>query len=106
MRGHRAVVVVGLGYVGLPLAVEMARTGHKVIGLDRSEEVVAGLAAGRSHIDDIDDATVAGLGERFRPTTDPSCIAEADTVVVCVPTPLSKDGAPDLTAVEGVGRML
>jgi UDP-N-acetyl-D-glucosamine dehydrogenase len=99
-------VVVGLGYVGLPLAMEMARAGRQVTGLDRNDAVVAGLAAGRSHIDDLDDATLAGLLDRFGPTTDPACIAEADTVVVCVPTPLSEDGAPDLTAVEAVGRML
>jgi UDP-N-acetyl-D-glucosamine dehydrogenase len=84
----------------------MARSGHEVLGLDRDEAVVVGLAGGRSHIDDVDDATLARLGEQFHPTTDPACIADADTVVVCVPTPLSKDGAPDLAAVEGVGRML
>jgi UDP-N-acetyl-D-glucosamine dehydrogenase len=102
----QSVVVIGLGYVGLPLVVEMVRAGHRVTGLDRNEAIVAGLVAGRSHIDDIDDATVAGLRDGFRPTTDPRCIADADTVVVCVPTPLSEDGAPDLTAVVGVGRML
>jgi UDP-N-acetyl-D-glucosamine dehydrogenase len=102
----QSVVVVGLGYVGLPLLVEMVARGHRVVGLDRNSNVVAGLSGGRSHVDDIDDATIVGLGERFRATTDPSCIADADTVVVCVPTPLSKDGAPDLRAVEGVGRML
>jgi UDP-N-acetyl-D-glucosamine dehydrogenase len=102
----QSVVVIGLGYVGLPLVVEMVRAGHRVTGLDRNEAIVAGLAAGRSHVDDIDDETVAGLAERFRPTTDPTCIPDADTVVVCVPTPLSEEGAPDLTAVVGVGRML
>jgi UDP-N-acetyl-D-glucosamine dehydrogenase len=99
-------VVVGLGYVGLPLAMEMARAGRHVLGLDRNEAVVAGLTAGRSHIDDLDDATLADRLDRFVPTTDPACIADADTVVVCVPTPLSEDGAPDLSAVEAVGRML
>ncbi|WP_217991446.1 nucleotide sugar dehydrogenase [Blastococcus aggregatus] len=103
----RPVVVVGLGYVGLPLLVEMVRAGHRVIGLDRDEAIVARLHSGSSHIDDIDEATVAGiLAAGFRATTDPSCVATAGTVVVCVPTPLSKDGAPDLGAVEGVGRML
>lgn len=101
------VVVVGLGYVGLPLVVEMVRVGHRVIGLDRDEAIVAGLQGGFSHIDDIGDETIAEiLGAGFRPTTDAGCVGEADTVVVCVPTPLSKDGAPDLGAVEGVGRML
>jgi nucleotide sugar dehydrogenase len=99
-------VVVGLGYVGLPLAMEMARSGRQVVGLDRDGEVVAGLAAGRSHVDDVDDETVAEQSARFFPTTDPRCIAEAETVVVCVPTPLSSDGTPDLTTVESVGYML
>jgi UDP-N-acetyl-D-glucosamine dehydrogenase len=99
-------VIIGLGYVGLPLAMEMARSGREVVGLDRDPVVVAGLAAGHSHVDDVEHETVSGQLHRFTPTTDPSCIAGADTVVVCVPTPLSRDGAPDLAAVEGVGRML
>jgi UDP-N-acetyl-D-glucosamine dehydrogenase len=101
------VVVVGLGYVGLPLVVEMARSGHRVFGLERNETIVAGLLSGTSHIDDIPDATIAELLTLgFRPTTDPGCIADAETIVVCVPTPLTGDGSPDLTAVEGVGRMV
>ncbi|MDP5183834.1 nucleotide sugar dehydrogenase [Blastococcus sp. BMG 814] len=105
-RATRAVVV-GLGYVGLPLVVEMVRRGHQVIGLDRDEAIIANLRSGRSHIDDIDDATIEEiLGAGFLPTSDASCIAEADAVIVCVPTPLSKDGGPDLGAVESVGRVL
>ncbi|RZU34130.1 nucleotide sugar dehydrogenase [Blastococcus saxobsidens] len=100
------VVVVGLGYVGLPLVVEMVRAGHRVLGLDRDEAVVAGLAAGRSHVDDIDDDTVTAILGGFTPTTDPESIRGADVVVVCVPTPLSGDGAPDLGAVAAVGRLL
>jgi UDP-N-acetyl-D-glucosamine dehydrogenase len=99
-------VVVGLGYVGLPLALEMAAAGREVVGLDRDERVVAGLAAGRSHVDDVDHETLAARLDRFSPTTDPRCLAEADTVVVCVPTPLTRDGSPDLGAVEAVGRLL
>jgi len=87
--------------------VEMVRAGHTVVGLDRDPAIVDGLQGGFSHIDDIDAATVKEiLAVGFLPTTDSACIAAADTVVVCVPTPLSKDGAPDLGAVEGVGRML
>ncbi|SFF61415.1 nucleotide sugar dehydrogenase [Blastococcus tunisiensis] len=100
------VVVVGLGYVGLPLVVEMAAAGHRVVGLDRDEAVVAGLVAGRSHVDDVADASVAAMLDRFTPTVDPGCIRDAEVVVVCVPTPLSGDGAPDLGAVAAVGRLL
>ena len=99
-------VVVGLGYVGLPLAVEMSRAGHQVIGLDRDPGVVRNLASGRSHVTGIDDDVLVGQLGRFVPTTDPSCIAGADTVVVCVPTPIGPDGVPDLTAVEQAGRTL
>jgi nucleotide sugar dehydrogenase len=100
-------VVVGLGYVGLPLAVELVAAGYQVVGLDRDESVVSGLLAGRSHVDDVSDAAVLeALGRRFRPTSESSCISDADVVVVCVPTPLSQDRAPDLAAVEDVGRML
>ncbi len=95
-----ALTVIGLGYVGLPLAQEACRQGFNVIGLDLSSSVVDGLNRGRSHIDDLSDADVASMqAVGFRATSDPSCIADADTVVICVPTPLSDDGTPDLDAV-------
>ena len=94
------VVVIGLGYVGLPLAQEACRSGMSVAGLDLDHRVVAGLRSGRSHVDDLpDDAIGAMLAAGFRPTTDPAVVGEADTVVICVPTPLSADGGPDLSAV-------
>jgi nucleotide sugar dehydrogenase len=95
-------VIIGLGYVGLPLAREATRSGLHVIGLDVNEEIVAGLEAGRSHIDDLtDDDVIEMKHDGFRATTDPSVIAEARTVVICVPTPLSEGGGPNLTAVIG-----
>ena len=94
------LVVIGLGYVGLPLAREAVRSGLRVAGLDRSDTVVDGLAAGHSHVDDLSDCDVAAmLSGGFRPTTDPGVIADARTVVICVPTPLTEDGGPDLGAV-------
>jgi UDP-N-acetyl-D-glucosamine dehydrogenase len=93
------VVIIGLGYVGLPLARE-ASSALRVIGLDLNEEIVAGLEAGRSHIDDLTDDDVMEMKRGgFRATTDPSVIAQARSVVICVPTPLSEDGGPDLSAV-------
>ncbi|MFH9083313.1 MULTISPECIES: nucleotide sugar dehydrogenase [unclassified Streptomyces] len=95
------LVVIGLGYVGLPLAVEATRSGMTVVGLDRNAEVVTRLNAGVSHVDDIDDATVAQVrAQGFTATTDESAVAGTDTVVICVPTPLSAHGGPDLTMVE------
>ncbi|WP_035799625.1 nucleotide sugar dehydrogenase [Kitasatospora mediocidica] len=102
MSSHRNtdLVVVGLGYVGLPLARGAARAGLRVVGLDRSGAVVDGLNAGRSHIDDISDAELAEMrAQGFSATTDAAEIAGAKAVVICVPTPLTEHGAPDLTAV-------
>lgn len=94
------LTVVGLGYVGLPLAQAAAAAGLRVAGLDRSERVVSGLAAGRSHVDDLSAADItAMLDAGFTPTTDAAVIAASDVAVICVPTPLSPDGGPDLAAV-------
>jgi UDP-N-acetyl-D-glucosamine dehydrogenase len=64
--------IVGLGYVGLPLAVAFAEAGHEVTGLDANPRVVEGLNAGRSHIEDVAEATLAPLGERLRATAEPA----------------------------------
>jgi len=102
------IVVIGLGYVGLPLAVEIAKAGLAVTGLEISPKKVDTISAGRSDIDDIDDATLAPLVKsgKVRATLDPTVLAAADCVAICVPTPLSKTKDPDvsfiLAAVEGV----
>ncbi|MDN3024623.1 nucleotide sugar dehydrogenase [Streptomyces sp. S.PB5] len=94
------LVIVGLGYVGLPLARAASASGLRVVGLDRSEPVVQGLNAGRSHVDDISDADVRAMVEQgFRAVDSPQVIAEAAAVVICVPTPLTDHGAPNLDAV-------
>ena len=95
-----ALTVIGLGYVGLPLSQEACRSGFQVTGLDVSTTVLDGLAAGRSHVDDLSDEDVAAMQSAgFTVTDDPSCIVSSDVVVICVPTPLSDDGTPDLGAV-------
>lgn len=101
------LLVVGLGYVGLPLVVEAARAGLRVTGLDLSPSVVSGLNAGKSHVDDISDADMeAALSHGFSASADPSSAAEKDAVVICVPTPLSGDGGPDLGAVIGAAKSI
>ena len=103
----RDLVVIGLGYVGLPLAQEASRAGLAVTGLDVSAGVVAGLNAGRSHVDDLSDADITEMLERgFTATTDASVIADARAVVICVPTPLTPEGGPDLGAVLGATRAI
>jgi UDP-N-acetyl-D-glucosamine dehydrogenase len=93
------VGVVGLGYVGLPLAVEFAEAGFDVTGIDLSEAKTARLNAGESYIGDVPTKSVAGLVDsgKLRATTDFSVIAELDTVNICVPTPLRKTKDPDMS---------
>ena len=94
------LVVIGLGYVGLPLAQEACRSGLRTAGLDLDPAVIGALTSGRSHVDDLsDDEVQAMLDLGFIATADPAVIAQARTVVICVPTPLSEDGGPDLRAV-------
>ena len=105
------VLVIGLGYVGLPLAIQAARSGFRVTGLDLNAEIVAGLMAGRSHVDDVTDGEVAEmLGHGFRATTDETQTEPQDVIVICVPTPLSEAAGPDLSAVRAAtataGRLL
>ena len=105
------LIVIGLGYVGLPLAQQAIRAGLRVVGFDVSTRVTKGLNAGKSHVDDLTDADVgAMLAAGFRATANESEIADAGAAVICVPTPLSDDGGPDLRAVtsatEAVGRNL
>jgi nucleotide sugar dehydrogenase len=105
------VVILGLGYVGLPLAQQATRVGMSVLGFDVNTGVVNSLAAGNSHVDDLDGTDVMEmLAGGFTPTTDETLIATAQTAVICVPTPLSEGDGPDLRAVigatEAVGRNL
>jgi len=96
------VVIIGLGYVGLPLAQEAVRAGLGVTGLDIRQATVDGLNAGRSHVDDLSDADIAAmLAGGFRAVTSVAGIAgtSPDVIVICVPTPLSESDGPDLTAV-------
>jgi UDP-N-acetyl-D-glucosamine dehydrogenase len=93
--------VIGLGYVGLPLCAELARAGYRVIGFDVSEDVVATINRGESHIGDVESQLLAALvGEGLiSATTDMGRIAECDAISICVPTPLSKVKDPDLSYV-------
>ena len=94
------VLVIGLGYVGLPLAVQAVRAGFRVTGFDTSARIVAGLNAGRSHVDDVRDEEIAAMRARgFLATTDEAGIGPQDVIVICVPTPLSVADGPDLSAV-------
>ena len=93
--------VIGLGYVGLPLAVQAAARGVRVVGLDVDARVVEGVRRGRSHVADLTHADVAGAVRRglLEATTDASRLAGCDVVSICVPTPLSGTRDPDISAI-------
>jgi len=100
--------VVGLGYVGLPLAVELATAGYRVLGFDINEKVVDAVNAGRSHVGDVPSEMLARFtaGGGITATTDMSRMPEADVVSICVPTPLSKTRDPDVSFVMAVAKSL
>jgi UDP-N-acetyl-D-glucosamine dehydrogenase len=91
--------IVGLGYVGLPLAIELANAGFRVLGFDVQQKVVDGLNAGHSHVKDVTDAQLQEVVRtgRFSATSDMRRLAEPDAVSICVPTPLSKFKDPDVS---------
>lgn len=101
------LVVVGQGYVGLPMALRAAEAGLRVVGLDTNAGLVAALAAGRSHVSDVSDKQLReGLSNGYLPSCDTSLLGRARAIVVCVPTPLSEAGGPDLSAVTAAARMV
>jgi UDP-N-acetyl-D-glucosamine dehydrogenase len=106
------LAVIGLGYVGLPLAVELAQAGFRVTGIDLDEKRVAMLQAGRSYIQDVStsDVRVLARSGRLSATSDFGVLRKVDAVNVCVPTPLSKHRDPDVShvvaAAEQVARHL
>src|SRR5579864_9376596 len=100
IRTRRAKVgIVGLGYVGLPLAVEFAKAGFDVTGIDLSDAKTARINAGDSYVGDVPSATLAPLVQsgKLRATADFSVIRELDTINICVPTPLRKTKDPDMS---------
>jgi UDP-N-acetyl-D-glucosamine dehydrogenase len=102
------VCVVGLGYVGLPLAESFAAVGYRVLGFDVDETKVRKLMAGQSYIGHIPSERVAQLvgTDKFAATSDPAKFAEMDAIVICVPTPLTDAREPDLSFIEATGRTI
>src|SRR5215203_2578564 len=104
--------VIGLGYVGLPLAIEFAKAGLTVVGVDLDTRKVEALGKGESYIGDVAASDVAAMVKagRFRATTDFDVLAEVDTINICVPTPLRKTKDPDMsyivTSAEEIAKRL
>ena len=102
-----SLTVVGLGYVGLPLAYEASRSGMRVFGLDTNPSVVERLSKGESHIDDIDSDQLSSMIDAgFSPTVEPDCISDSEVVLICVPTPLDDDGTPDIGQIEAAAEVV
>ena len=113
IKSHDAkVVVIGIGYVGLPLCTEVARAGFSTTGYDRSLAKVESVRAGKSYIKDVTDDVLAPLVKsgKLTATTDDAVLRDADVVIICVPTPLNKTKEPDnsfvLQAAEDVKKYL
>jgi len=111
MDTHGSTVgIVGLGYVGLPLAVAFAEAGHRVIGVDVNAARMEQLRSGDSYIEDIPSPRLAAVLDRLEVSTRVSRLARADAIVVCVPTPLTPNREPDLSplidAAKGIAGVL
>jgi UDP-N-acetyl-D-glucosamine dehydrogenase len=91
------VGIIGVGYVGLPLAIAFAEAGHDVVALDSDARKLERLRRGRSDVEDVPDEHLTALAARLTPTSDHEALADCDAVLICVPTPLANHREPDLT---------
>lgn len=105
-RQSAVVGIVGLGYVGLPLAIAFAESGFDVLGFDVDAGKVAAVGEGRCYIDHLDGGRLTAVREagRLKATDDFACLADPDAILICVPTPLSRHREPDLSYVESTAR--
>src|SRR4051794_29138024 len=98
--------IVGLGYVGLPLAVDFCEAGHEVIGLDIDSRKVSMLESGESYVEDISNERVRAMADSFEATTRYADLHAADAVIIAVPTPLTENREPDLGPLISAGTSL
>ncbi len=105
---NAVMAVIGMGYVGFPLAVEIALKGFHAWGVDSYSARIAALTEGKNHIPDVDDQDFLEVlrAERFQPTMDYSVLREADAVIICVPTPLDRHQQPDISFIESAARSI
>ncbi|GAG12474.1 unnamed protein product, partial [marine sediment metagenome] len=102
------IAVIGLGYVGLPLAMTFARKGFKVIGIDISEDRIKKITRGISYISDVSNKKLGELLrlKRFAVTNDFTAVQSADAVIICVPTPLRKKKTPDMSYIRNAVKRI
>jgi UDP-N-acetyl-D-glucosamine dehydrogenase len=100
------IAIIGLGYVGLPLAAAFAEAGHEVVGLDTDGRKIKALAEGRSYIEDVPEASLVPLHDRLKASSDYADLAPCEAIVICVPTPLTSAREPDLAyLIEAAGAL-
>src|SRR5262249_14492284 len=102
------IAIVGLGYVGLPLCMQFARSGVEVLGLDIDRAKVDQINQGKSYIEHIDERSISDLvhGGKLRASTDFTRIQGIEAVIICVPTPLNKNREPDISYILKTGEAL
>src|SRR5919202_751748 len=100
------IAVIGLGYVGMPLATTFARNGYRVLGVDVDQAKLNMLACGQSYIQDVPSELIASLSANahFDATSDYSKLRDCDVIFICVPTPMTAQKAPDLMFIESATR--
>lgn len=108
MQEYKHIAIVGLGYVGLPLSLQFARSGIKVLGLDVDDAKVKAINDGKSYIRHIEAAAIASAVKdgSFSASSDFSRVKEVEAVIICVPTPLNKNREPDISYIINTGRNL
>ena len=101
-KNEAIVGIIGLGYVGLPLAVSFAKNGIKVLGVEKNEKKVSSVNEGQNYIQDVDDEVLKSCVRegKLSATSDASRIHECDALIICVPTPLDHFKKPDMSFVE------
>ncbi|MBA2265991.1 MAG: hypothetical protein H0W17_06305, partial [Chloroflexi bacterium] len=102
----RRIAVIGLGYVGLPLAIDLAEAGHEVLGIDASSTRLDQLRVGESYIDDVTPARVAAAvsNSSFEPASTDTDWTDATVAFICVPTPVTASREPDLGPIRSAGE--
>src|SRR6516225_1241685 len=106
LRVRMSVGVIGLGYVGLPLAVAFAEAGEEVLAVDIDERKIEAIRAGESYIEDIPSDRLRSALPRLHPDTHYARLARTDAVLICVPTPLTGNREPDLGPLESAAESL
>src|SRR5437773_1445566 len=97
---NATIGIIGLGYVGLPLALRFSEVGYKVVGIDIDDEKIIKLNRGKSYLEHVSSAKIISANATgLRTTSDFSAIADTDAIILCLPTPLSKQREPDLSFV-------